>query len=212
MRPGPVQHWSRSSVDSHRRAEDENAAIALFQELAPPPVLSPTAWARIMSAVRQHGASRRWSFRLPRLTFTLALAAILAMGLPLSVALGWRGVREAVRHLSTQGLPWVHPAADPPPARLPLRADRPALEHASPVPVPEIPPAPLPVPAVEPAPVVRVSRAASTEVETAESARLFRESQMVGSSPARAASPSPGGGNRGFVGLPPQVSAGVARG
>ncbi len=179
MKPGPVQSWGRSAVDA--RADDERAAMALFRGLPPPPALSPTAWARIMRAVRAQPPMPRWSLRLPQLGFKLVLAALLAMALPLSAALGWRGVREAVRHLSAQGMHWSHPGISAPPAKHRAREDRPAPATALPAPAPEMPPPVVVAPPAEAAPTVARALQAPAERESAESARLFRESQMVGS-------------------------------
>jgi hypothetical protein len=179
MKPGPVQPWGRSAVNA--RADDERAAMALFRGLPPPPALSPTAWARIMGAVRRDPPMPRWSLRLPHFGFKLVVAALLAMALPLSAALGWRGVREAVRHLSAQGLHWAHRGMVAPPATHRAREDRPAPTTALPAPAPQAPPPVIVAPPAETGPAVVRAPQAPAERETAESARLFRESQMVGS-------------------------------
>jgi len=181
MSSTPVIHWRRSVGRVEARSPEEQTAFALFERLAEPPPLSAAAWARIRAGVE---AKRRGPERVPwtsRFVARLALAGLIAVGVQVAFALGWRGIHELGRYLSAQregsGVPQT-------PAVLggAMPSD-PSLGQLPPAPGPSRPPS-MTVPSAEAASAATVvTRAAYRRAASkpSEGQRLFEESGLMAS-------------------------------
>ena len=166
--------------------EGEETARILFRELARPAPLSPAAWGRIRSRVRAR-ARVGGGAAYGRFALRFAVVALLVMGGPLTVALGWRGVREVVRHWSEQraattghgkvehlSRPAGRSVAGAPEIATPSPAPLPTVLPAAPSPGVALPLAGTPLQTFEPLPSVR-----DVPARDAKGQQLFEESRLL---------------------------------